>query len=44
MQDFRGALLVVAQLGEPEQPSKAAQGNLDQTEYVTAHFLKELVA
>ncbi|MFI0397645.1 MAG: hypothetical protein ACH34X_01080 [Thiolinea sp.] len=44
MQDFRGALLVVAQLVEPEQPSKAAQGNLDQTEYVTAHFLKELVA
>lgn len=44
MQDFSGALLVVAQLGEPEQPSKAARGNLDQTEYVTAHFLKELVA
>lgn len=44
MQDFSGALLVVDQLGEPEQPSKALQGNMAQTEYITADFVKKLFA
>lgn len=44
MQDFSGALLVVDQLGEPEQPSKVVQGNLGQTEYITAEFVKALFA
>jgi len=44
MQDFGGSLLVVDQLGEPDEPSKAVQGNLGQTEYITAKFLKTLFA
>lgn len=44
MQDFSGALLVVDQLGQPDQPSKVVQGNLYQAKYITAEFVKGLFA
>lgn len=43
MQDFSGALLVVDELGEPEQPSKAVQGSLGETKHITAAFVKTLL-